>query len=177
MCTVCCSCSHADHRSLQKITEVPSFFTFGRTMTLNWGFYFFEIKKKKRRALHVFPRDWTWVLRVLYAHLYFRKWDMVPGEVWGSLETPQQPTNQTRRGEQAALLVRRESGRGAEAEHCAWRRGALRGGMESWSRGRRLMGFGLISFLQWAQEEIWSIPACIWCRVTYITQQERNCLS
>lgn len=57
--------------------------------------------------------------------LYFRKGDMVAGEVWGSLETPQQKTRRTGRWEQAALLPRTWWGMGAEADRCAWGQGTL----------------------------------------------------
>lgn len=98
MRTIHQSCSHFDHRSPQKIVEVHSRFTFGRPVTLNWGFYFFKKKRKTSSAyfskrLDTGPES---TLRTLWP-LYFRKGDVVPGEVWGPLEAPQQKTKHSGR--------------------------------------------------------------------------------
>lgn len=67
-CTIHQSCSHFDHRRPQKIVEVHSRFTFGKPMTLNWGFYFFKKKKKDQLCVlfqEVGHRSWEYFTHAL----------------------------------------------------------------------------------------------------------------
>lgn len=153
--------------------------TLPESITLKLGFHLFE-KMKKTDQLYMLFRDNGQLLWVRYTRFIpscFRKWDMVPGEVWGSLEAPQLKTKPIARWEQNKLHCWKNTVvnwyRGRPLHLKTWDSSG-----EGWRaegrEGERLRGLGSFSFPHGDQEEIQSLPEYPRCRVNYIPKWERN---